>query len=77
MCERDEKRGGLGCTITGISLILLPVLYMFGLAPAVWLANQFPACSAAANFVYYPLQLVHDNFETVGVWLDRYVALWG
>ena len=78
MSERDEKRGGAGCAIVGLVLafVFLPVLYVLGLGPAVWLANQYPAARDVLGLVYSPLEFVHDNFETVGVWLDRYVELW-
>ena len=33
MSEREERRGGSGCAMAGIALILLPVLYVLGIGP--------------------------------------------
>ena len=55
MSERDEKRGGLGCAITGIVLILLPVLYVLSIGPAAWLDDRSPGGIYVLRAAYAPL----------------------
>ena len=66
MKDRDEKRGGGGCLLgLVLALPLLPVLYVLGLGPAVWIAGHFRATRNFFAVFYHPLQVVHDNFGNV------------
>lgn len=76
MKERDDKRGGSGCAITGIALILLPVLYMLGIGPASALAKNWPVTSDLVRTLYLPVTVVTDRFLPFQYALDWYIQLW-
>ena len=76
MSERVEKRGGLGCAITGIVLILLPVLYVLGLGPAALLAKHYPATEYSLGILYLPLMALAQNCTPVESGLLWYTKLW-
>jgi hypothetical protein len=78
MSERDEKRGGVGCAIAGIALILFFVLveYLLGIGPAAVLAKGNPAAAQLLEVIYFPLGWLGQRcrpFEDVLAW---YMELW-
>ena len=77
MSEREEKRGGSGCAIgLVIILLLLPVLYVLGLGPAELLAARFPESVGFLDVIYAPLAFVVDHCEPLGKSLDWYMSFW-
>ena len=76
MEDREQKGRGAGCVIAGVVLILLPVLYILGLGPAVWLEGRCPAISGTVGFLYYPLQFLANNSEPMRRVLRWYVEFW-
>ena len=75
MSERDEKRGGLGCAITGIVLILLPVLYVLSIGPAAWLDDRSPGGIYVLRAAYAPLLYIMEHCRPVGEAIDWYIEL--
>ena len=77
MSERDEKRGGSGCAITGVVLILLPVLYVLSIGPAVWLAIHDYLSFDAFDFIYSPVHFLaerSDWFAFAADWYQSFFA---
>ena len=54
MKEHEEKRG-LGCAITGIVLILLPMLYVLSSGPLAWCLDHGYVSGNSFRVFYYPL----------------------
>jgi len=76
MVERDEKRGGSGCAITGGVLIFFPMLYVLGLGPAALLAKHYPAAEYSLGMLYFPLMALATNCTPVETVLMWYTKLW-
>jgi hypothetical protein len=76
MSERDDKRGGLGCAIAGMVLILLPVLYVLGIGPANLIALNYPNTQPMWRVVYWPIGVVGEHSPQVQDWLTWYMNLW-
>ena len=75
MEEEREKRGGFGCAITGVVLILLPALYALSAGPVAWLANGNPSLRWV-DTIYYPLGLFAKHCEPFRDSFEWYVRLW-
>lgn len=76
MSERDEKRGGLGCAIAGVLLLLLlPVLYVLSIGPVAMLVNNNDSLRWMA-VIYHPLGWLAECYEPIGHALEWYVDLW-
>ena len=77
MEEREGKRGGLGCALTGIALLLLflPVLYVLSIGPVALLVNgNRPAWWIEA--FYYPLEQLAQYCKPFQDAVNWYVELW-
>lgn len=76
MSEREEKRGGAGCAIGLVLLLLLPGLYVLGLGPAALLAKTYSAAEPPLVIFYFPLIALAENCRPIDVALRWYVELW-
>jgi len=77
MSERDDKRGGSGCGIWLVLVLLfLPVLYVLGLGPAAWLAKHYPAAENTLGILYFPLMFLAKNCSPIESGLLWYTKLW-
>ena len=76
MTKPDEERGGLGYAIVGIALILLPVLYVLGVGPAVWLDNCYLNGIPFLRAAYRPLTFLMECYEPIAHALDWYIKFW-
>lgn len=79
MSERDEKRGGAGCTIGLVLMLLfLPVLYVLGVGPAAWFDSRLPPPSGSPfiRTIYEPLQYLADRCEPIDSVIHWYVSFW-
>ena len=77
MEEREKNSGGVGCFLIGAVLVLLPVLYVFGLGPAASLSQGNPAAESVFAVLYYPLLILGENFPPVGDAIDWYFGICG
>ena len=75
MEDDREKRGGAGCAITGVVLILLPMLYVLSTGPVAWLANGNPSLRWV-DTIYYPLGMLAKHCEPFRDSFEWYVRLW-
>ena len=67
MSERDEKRGGSGCAIGLVALLLLlPMPYVVGIGPAIWCAIHVPQTNDFLETMYTPLVSLRDLSRLVG-----------
>jgi hypothetical protein len=76
MEEREHKSRGAGCTIVGVALILLLVLYVLGIGPAAWLCHEYPATEDFLSWVYYPLGKLCFYCDSVDRAINFYMGLW-
>jgi len=78
MDEREQKRGGgSGCAIGCLLMFfLLPMLYLLGLGPAVWMSNRYPATMGFWQLVYAPFGFLHEHSQVAREVLDWYVQFW-
>lgn len=71
--ENEPNRGGGGCAIAVVIVIMLmPVVYAFGLGPAVWL-HERDVAPEAIEAIYTPLIWVADAIgqeEGLGQYAD-------
>ena len=77
MGERDDKRGGSGCAI-GLVLVFLflPVLYVLGVGPAVWLDNRYLNGIQFLRAAYRPLLILMERCEPIEIVIDWYIKFW-
>ena len=73
MSERDEKRGGSGCAI-GLVFLLLPVLYVLSIGPVVMLVKGEPPMWF--QVFYYPLAWLASSCKPFQDALNWYMGLW-
>ena len=79
MGERDDKRGGSGCAIGCVALlILLPVLYVLSVGPAAWFDSLLPqpTGSPILRASYTQLEYLAENCEPIGTAIRWYVSFW-
>lgn len=79
MDEREKKRGGSGCAIGCLLMLLfVPVLYVLGVGPAAWFDSQLPPPSGSPvlRTIYAPLEYLAQNCEPVGSAIQWYVSFW-
>ena len=77
MSERDDKRGGSGCAIGCLLMLLVAsVLYVLALGPAEWLAARFPESVGFLDAIYAPLGFVAHHCEPLGKALNWYMSFW-
>lgn len=77
MSERDEKRGGPGCAIGCLLMLLIaPVLYVLSLGPAVWIAGRSPAAESIFVVIYCPLRILSHYSQPISDALDWYIGFW-
>ena len=75
--EREEKRGGAGCAIVGVLMLLLGLpLYVLSIGPAAWIASRNPAMINAVEIFYFPLSLLARWFSPIRDFLEWYMELW-
>ena len=75
MSEHDEKRGGAGCVIGLVLVILLlPVLYVLSIGPISWLMNRQLIVPASVGRFYWPITYLCQNWapsgKVIGWWQD-------
>ena len=76
-----ERKATAGPAIIAavLMLVVLPVLYVAGLGPAVWLHEHggvSPNVKRAIEVVYLPLDLICDASPPVSDTLAWYIRLW-
>ena len=80
MEERDEKRGGWGCAIglVLLLLVLLPVVYILSTGPFEWLVGRgylsMDTAEAISGILYAPLRLMTKRCEPLldfVLWWDQ------
>ena len=77
MITRSRSRSSWAVWIAG-ALVLLPVLYVAGIGPLLWLdEDNSLAAPDAAHAAYDPLLRLGERYEPVRRLLDWYAALWG
>ena len=76
MKERDQKRGGLGCAIVGIVLVLLPVLYVLSSGPLAWCLDHDYVSGNSFRVFYYPLICLSGYSPTFEAAWGWYFTFW-
>jgi hypothetical protein len=76
MSEHDEQRGGSGCAI-GCLLVLLvaPVLYVLSIGPAAFVSSRNPRFEWLW-LIYYPLEMLAECWTPLEDALGWYVEMW-
>ena len=73
--EQSDRHWGGGMEI--LLLAMVPILYVFLLGPAVRWHGTCPApVQTAIEYVYAPLEWLHDNSTPLRGLIDSYVDLW-
>ena len=74
--ERDEKRGGSGCAIGLVALLLLLlVLYVLSMGP-VFLLSERSSHGEWFGVIYYPVGVVCKYCGPLDKALEWYMSLW-
>jgi hypothetical protein len=77
MDAREEKKGGRGCAIgLVVMLLLLPVLYVLSFGPVYAIAVRFPATKEFLAAVYRPVIYLGEHFEPMRGVFDWYMGFW-
>lgn len=74
MEEREDKRGGAGCAIGCVVLILMVVVYVLSIGPALWL-HWRGFLPAGFLRIYAPLQWVVEFYDPFNDFLTWYKNL--
>ena len=75
MSEREEKRGGAGCAIVLVMVVLfLPVLYVLSIGPVAWLMGNEATWWSEA--FYYPLDQLAAHSKPFRDALGCYLDFW-
>ncbi len=64
----------LGPAVT--ALVVLPLLYVAGLGPAVWIADRAPVVEPLIATAYAPLERVAERHPRLADALFRYASWW-
>lgn len=76
MSEREQERGSAGCATAGIALIFLPMLYVLGIGPAVWVDDSTPTGSPFLRAMYLPFINLVNHSQPIEQAVNWYIALW-
>lgn len=75
MSEHQDKRGGSGCAI-GAVLMMLPILYVLSLGPAAWLFNRSYISIDFFLTAYHPIFWVAEKVGWVNKAVEWYAGFW-
>ena len=77
MEEKKKDRGGAGMAVLlGVILALLPIAYVLGYGPGVWLTSHEYLSEDVLDTVYFPLMFVGSHIEWIGDWIIWYASFW-
>jgi len=78
MEETKKDRGGAGTAVLlGVILaLLLPIAYVLGYGPGVWLTSHEYLSEDVLDTVYFPLFFLGSHIEWIGDWIIWYASFW-